>query len=426
MTIYYVAKTGNNTNPGTESQPFLTIQKAANVAIAGDTVYVKVGTYTEHVIFPNSGALGRYITFQNYSTDVVIIKPPIKTYLKWDQANPIHHSGNLEMIGKAYIKIKGFKFIGNGSEAVPDGVISIEQGGNNILIDGNIMDDIWTSAVIAGYYKPSGESYGAWDIIFTNNYVRRPNGGWVELMSYDSVNRPDISYNSFAYQVFGEGLDYKSGTDNGVISYNYIDNCWHPTAGPGGTKMKWVAIYIDAYDEGASNNHIFNNIISNAGGVVVGSEMGGLAQNNVFYNNIIFDSTLGFGTGYCCSPYTPNEQNNIFINNTTYNIESMAYFAERGKNNIFRNNIAYGNGSIIINTQNIQDHNLFSIDPQFVNAAGHDFHIKSTSPAINQGNPTGAPPIDFDGNPRIGIPDIGAYEYTSSPTCPQLSVLLTM
>jgi len=47
--IYYVAKNGSDSNPGSESQPWLTIQKAADTMVAGDTVYVKAGTYTEQV-----------------------------------------------------------------------------------------------------------------------------------------------------------------------------------------------------------------------------------------------------------------------------------------------------------------------------------------------------------------------------------------
>ena len=55
-TTYYVAKTGSDSNPGTEAQPWLTIQKAANTMVAGDTVYIKQGTYTEQVIPQNSGS----------------------------------------------------------------------------------------------------------------------------------------------------------------------------------------------------------------------------------------------------------------------------------------------------------------------------------------------------------------------------------
>src|SRR5258708_31368654 len=46
---YYVSKTGADTNPGTEQQPWLTIQHAANVAPPGSTVYVHAGTYPARV-----------------------------------------------------------------------------------------------------------------------------------------------------------------------------------------------------------------------------------------------------------------------------------------------------------------------------------------------------------------------------------------
>ena len=35
----YVAKAGNDSNPGTEAQPWLTIQKSADTIVAGDIVY---------------------------------------------------------------------------------------------------------------------------------------------------------------------------------------------------------------------------------------------------------------------------------------------------------------------------------------------------------------------------------------------------
>ena len=41
---YYVSKSGSDSNPGTEAQPWETIQKAAKTLLAGDTVYIKTGT----------------------------------------------------------------------------------------------------------------------------------------------------------------------------------------------------------------------------------------------------------------------------------------------------------------------------------------------------------------------------------------------
>ena len=49
-TTYYVSPSGSDTSPGTETQPWQTIQKAADTLVAGDTVYIKAGTYPEKVI----------------------------------------------------------------------------------------------------------------------------------------------------------------------------------------------------------------------------------------------------------------------------------------------------------------------------------------------------------------------------------------
>ncbi|MBN1484358.1 MAG: hypothetical protein JXA37_06510, partial [Chloroflexia bacterium] len=46
-TVYYVAPTGSDSNPGTQDYPWQTIQKAADTLAAGDTVYIKAGIYEE-------------------------------------------------------------------------------------------------------------------------------------------------------------------------------------------------------------------------------------------------------------------------------------------------------------------------------------------------------------------------------------------
>ena len=46
---YVVAKTGSDSNPGTAEQPFLTINKAAQQAHAGDVITVREGIYREWV-----------------------------------------------------------------------------------------------------------------------------------------------------------------------------------------------------------------------------------------------------------------------------------------------------------------------------------------------------------------------------------------
>jgi hypothetical protein len=45
-TVYYVASNGSDDAAGTEGAPFKTIQKAASLVSAGDTVVVRHGSYT--------------------------------------------------------------------------------------------------------------------------------------------------------------------------------------------------------------------------------------------------------------------------------------------------------------------------------------------------------------------------------------------
>ena len=47
MRIYHVAKQGDDKNPGTEQRPFLTIQRAAELAGPGEKIIVHEGEYRE-------------------------------------------------------------------------------------------------------------------------------------------------------------------------------------------------------------------------------------------------------------------------------------------------------------------------------------------------------------------------------------------
>lgn len=73
-TDYYVAPTGADTNPGTLASPWKTIGKANAMLKAGDTVFLRGGTYTNQVISPsNSGTESSRITYTNYGKEVVTI-----------------------------------------------------------------------------------------------------------------------------------------------------------------------------------------------------------------------------------------------------------------------------------------------------------------------------------------------------------------
>lgn len=72
---YHVSKQGSDTNIGSVSAPFLTIQKAADLATVGDTVIVHEGEYREWVRPKNSGrADGGRITYEAADGERVVIK----------------------------------------------------------------------------------------------------------------------------------------------------------------------------------------------------------------------------------------------------------------------------------------------------------------------------------------------------------------
>ncbi len=72
-------------------------------------------------------------------------------------------------------------------------------------------------------------------------------------------------------------------------------------------------------------------------------------------------------------------------------------------------------------------------DPQFVDPSNNNYRLKSTSPAIDAGDPSDPdlPPIDADGLPRSidgrgtgrAVPDMGAYEYLSPGTLTSTTIL---
>lgn len=72
---YHVAKTGSDLSCGNQQNPFFTINKAASIAVAGDTVIVHEGVYREWVNPQYKGLSSkRRITYQAAKGEKVVIK----------------------------------------------------------------------------------------------------------------------------------------------------------------------------------------------------------------------------------------------------------------------------------------------------------------------------------------------------------------
>jgi len=138
---YYVSTAGNDNNSGSLEYPFRTITKAAEIAQAGDIVYIRGGTYDETVIPQNSGSVGNYITFTNYPGENVNLRATDGYGFYLDLVN--------------YIKISGLTI----SRALGGGVQTIDEyqpykeeglahgagvkmfGANNNIITNNVFYD---------------------------------------------------------------------------------------------------------------------------------------------------------------------------------------------------------------------------------------------------------------------------------------------
>ena len=70
---YHVSKQGNDQYVGTDRQPFLTISRAAAMAMPGDTITVHAGTYREWVSPANGGTEEKRIVYRSAGDGEVII-----------------------------------------------------------------------------------------------------------------------------------------------------------------------------------------------------------------------------------------------------------------------------------------------------------------------------------------------------------------
>ena len=82
---YHVSPTGNDTNDGSASSPFKTINRAAQQAQPGDVITVHEGIYREKVVPPRGGTSDRMrITYQAAPGERVVItgSEPVKGWVR--------------------------------------------------------------------------------------------------------------------------------------------------------------------------------------------------------------------------------------------------------------------------------------------------------------------------------------------------------
>lgn len=402
----------SDANPGTEAQPWKTIQKAARSVQPGDTVYIKRGTYKGEVKIERSGqpASGkdepdRLIVFAAFPGDEHLV---------------ILDGSRLLLSEASYIQISGLRIQNTNNE----GIAVRGMCEYVILTDNHTFDTYGSGISVWGVdWGKDPNDYG-YDIIRDiriegNKIEKACNGGWNECITLaNGVNGFQILDN----EVFnggdpvngGEGIDIKEGCRNGIIGHNVVyDLTRRGIYLDGGGHMDWDTPPV--HNIHVAYNRVYSNSISQ--GMAVMTEGSADVHDIFIYNNLFYDN----GEDGIMFYDHPNGEGDIYditvVNNTCYDNKRFGILLnfQDARNMIFRNNICYksGNSNIEYEAGEYEaSHNLTG-NPQFVDAVTGDFHLTADSPAIDAGTAENAATDDFEGNSRpcgAGY-DIGAYEY---------------
>lgn len=469
--IYYVSLSGNDANPGTQQQPWRSIQKAADTALAGDTVFVHEGSYKEVVTFHISGVErtgvtavrltdGNRATFPGALNDVL---PGDSLYIYYSR-----HSNNgvypIVEVGRDYVRVAGAPFIGEtqfvqASIATP--VRFQVAAGETATLDPRFESNwgpparvMGASYVILDGFRVTGSQHAGVSFeqsshhnVFQNGEIFnnwRPGVYVVNASTYNMIVRNSIHNNgtngpgegvyigkspqdggpdsTHATHVIGnhiyniptgdEGTDVKPGIQNTVIADNLYENC----------VSDWGVILIGDL---TSRSLIYGNVLrNNSGSASWAGAISIYGPDNLTYNNLIVNNSGLDGI------YLFQYPGNKVYHNTIYGHDVGIGFDDQGPGisgtEIFNNLLSQnqwqitgktGNAAVDCNlidgASRLLGTNYIQAGPLFVNLSAGDFRLIVGSPAINACPDRGLR-LDINHLPRPigGGYDIGAYEYS--------------
>ncbi len=395
---YYVDRShpqASDGNPGTESAPWLTIQKAADTVLAGDTVLVKPGTYNERITFGNRtrGAPGQVITFKAL---------PRRMVTMWGFYTKYAH----------YLRVEGFNITTDDSLTgwtEQDGVFidsdHVEIVDNYLYdLEGTAISGDSVGAYVAGnsiYHSQMGITISGVGWLVEGNEVERLynyGGGdsdYSRFFGDDHVLRGNFFHGTNFSEIGSAHVDcFQTFDNNGEHAYNILFDgniCYDFHQGFMGEA---------AYYGNTSDLTFQNNIFAHGG--AWGLSVHQIRNVTVVHN--VFADIQYHGAGF------RDGATGIVRNNIFYNAGSN-YWASDGGAVEGSYNLLYDSGGTIDPADFPDD--LVNLNPMFFDPAGDDYHILGSSPAIDAGMNAGVT-SDLEGNLRpqgIGF-DIGAYEFT--------------
>uniref|UniRef100_UPI0039C682F0 DUF1565 domain-containing protein n=1 Tax=Nostoc sp. CCY 9925 TaxID=3103865 RepID=UPI0039C682F0 len=185
---YYVSGTGNDSNDGLkQGTAFRTLQKAANLVQAGDTVYVMNGTYeqTKSAVSPVLGINQKHGT----------VSAPI-TFTSLPGHNPVIKSSNFQainIVGSSYIVVEGLTLVGANDKITLKYAQSQKDNLNNPLTNGSGI-----------YIQPDKQRISSHHITIRGNTVSKFPGGGIGSKEADYITiENNIVYQTCWYSPWG-------------------------------------------------------------------------------------------------------------------------------------------------------------------------------------------------------------------------------
>ncbi|MET0855358.1 MAG: right-handed parallel beta-helix repeat-containing protein [Telluria sp.] len=267
----YVATTGSDSNPGTQSAPFLTITRAARAAKPDTTVHVAPGVYRERVrtrVHGTAAARIRYVSETKWGAKII--------------GSGIHgmwtNTGN-------HVDIVGFDVSGSGRLGIlNEGSFTLVASNHvhDLAISGGCTGSGGSGIVNANYSGSDGDIIG--NVVHDIGVPGACNG----VQGIYSSNLRGKIMNNIVYRASAWGI-----------------HLWHA-----------------ANQVTVANNTVFaNGAGSMGGGIVVGTgdRPGGVILNHTkVINNIVYRNPAGGIKQYCYSGQACIGPNNLVSNNLVY------------------------------------------------------------------------------------------------------------
>ncbi|CUI08963.1 right-handed parallel beta-helix repeat-containing protein [Massilia antarctica] len=449
--------------------PGQSIQNAVNTAIAGDTVRVLAGTYTQKIkLADKNGSAGNPIT----------VKADARVILSGTGLVPSDREGLITITNSNYVRVEGFDVanFSTGGSTTPVGILVQGKGSHIQIVNNKIHNIRHTStckdpcAVGAHGLAVFGtDAGGITDLLVQGNEVYQNvlqssealvingNVDRFEVLSNNVHDNNNIGFDFIGYEGECGGCGENDRVRNGLVRGNIARNNTSSTNPWYGKQGSAGGFYVDG-----GRNIIFDRNVSTGNdlGFEFASEHKGkatediLMMNNVVYNNREAGLSLG---GYSSSAGASRRiqvHNNSFYKNRGWGTELL--FQYKVTDSRFSNNIVVGEGSAEEaydvsgsgHANNIWGKNLWwgtgtasaslpgtkvIADPKYVAPATGNLRLQAASPAINAGAVTAAvtnwtSPLwtryfpsgaiapngvaDIDGGPRSEGPiDLGADEF---------------